>query len=230
MVNEPFLDLMASLVASPNAADGKGWGVARARSGGWTVGGGSARPALALKRGPVKKPDRALQKLVRVYGRDVAMLTDLVRCTVLAEDLRQVEALMATLEARSVVGLAEVGRREEEGDEDDAMLRSDASDDARRSDASEDARILRITAIHNRFDGSYDDTTSAGYRDLSLSVEVGWVMREGRVSFERVRDWKALECQRHICEIQVRMRSQHQEIVTKGLHTRYVELRNQYNV
>ncbi|KAJ1468476.1 hypothetical protein T484DRAFT_1984147, partial [Baffinella frigidus] len=91
MVNEPFLDLMASLVAGPNGADG-----------------------LVLKRGPVKKPDRALQKLVRVYGRDVAMLTDLVRCTVVAEDLRQVEALMATLEARSVVGLAEVGLREEE--------------------------------------------------------------------------------------------------------------------
>ena len=27
-------------------------------------------------------------------------------------------------------------------------------------------------------------------------------MREGRVSFEQVRDWEALECQRHICEIQ----------------------------
>ena len=27
-------------------------------------------------------------------------------------------------------------------------------------------------------------------------------MQEGLVSFERVRDWKALGCQRHICEIQ----------------------------
>ena len=27
-------------------------------------------------------------------------------------------------------------------------------------------------------------------------------MREGLVAFERVRDWEALECQRHICEIQ----------------------------
>jgi hypothetical protein len=27
-------------------------------------------------------------------------------------------------------------------------------------------------------------------------------MRDGLVSFERVRDWEALECQRHICEIQ----------------------------
>jgi len=32
--------------------------------------------------------------------------------------------------------------------------------------------------------------------------QVGWVMRDGLVSFERVRDWEALECQRHICEIQ----------------------------
>ena len=27
-------------------------------------------------------------------------------------------------------------------------------------------------------------------------------MQEGLVSFERVRDWKAQGCQRHICEIQ----------------------------
>ena len=27
-------------------------------------------------------------------------------------------------------------------------------------------------------------------------------MVEGLVALERVRDWKALECQRHICEIQ----------------------------
>ena len=27
-------------------------------------------------------------------------------------------------------------------------------------------------------------------------------MQEGQVCFERVRAWKALQCQRHICEIQ----------------------------
>ncbi|KAJ1473643.1 hypothetical protein T484DRAFT_1835297, partial [Baffinella frigidus] len=69
MVNEPFLDLIASLVS----------GIVR------NIG-------LALLRGPVKRPARALQKLVRLYGRDVAMLTDLVRCTVIAEDLRQVRS------------------------------------------------------------------------------------------------------------------------------------------
>jgi len=68
---------------------------------------------------------------------------------------------MATLEARSVVGLAEVGLREEEEDEEDPML-----------DVLDDEKILRITAIHNRFDASYDDGKSGGYRHLSVSVEV----------------------------------------------------------
>jgi hypothetical protein len=151
MVNEPFLDLMASLVAGLGGVGGEEEA--------------SGRPALALKRGPIKKPDRALQKLVRVYGRDVAMLTDLVRCTVLVEDLSQVEALMATLDARSVVGLTAVAPRGEEADEegDEMVLMSDNSDDE---------RILRITAIKNRFDERYDDSKSGGYRDLSLSVEV----------------------------------------------------------
>ena len=32
--------------------------------------------------------------------------------------------------------------------------------------------------------------------------QVGWVMNDGLVTFERVRDWEALSCQRHICKIQ----------------------------
>lgn len=164
MVNEPFLDLMASLVAGLGGVGGEEEA--------------SGRHALALKRGPIKKPDRALQKLVRVYGRDVAMLTDLVRCTVLVEDLSQVEALMATLNARSVVGLAAVAPRGEEADEegDEMVLLQDNSDVAGPVRGGEQLpvpeRILRITAIKNRFDERYDDSKSGGYRDLSLSVEV----------------------------------------------------------
>jgi len=196
MVNEPFLDLMESLVAG--------------------IRGIVAKPGLTFKRGPIKKPERALQKLVRMYGRDVAMLTDLVRCTVVAEDLQQVGALMAAIDARSVVGLAGVEPRDP------------IAHDLEANKLDEDEGIMRITSINNRFDESYDDTKTGGYRDLSLSVEVGWVIREGLVSFNKVCDWEALESQRHICEIQVRLRSQHQQIVN-GLHTRYVELRNQYN-
>ncbi|KAJ1479291.1 hypothetical protein T484DRAFT_1959194, partial [Baffinella frigidus] len=147
MVNEPFLDLMTSLVAGIGSTDGRGGtlikqqSVTLAWSEEWSA--EASKASLALKRGPVKKPARALQKLVRLYKRDVAMLTDLVRCTVLAEDLRQVEALMATLAARSVVGPtgAEKGGRGAGGE--DPMLEMDKSDGG---------KIFRITAIKNRFD------------------------------------------------------------------------------
>ena len=48
---------------------------------------------------------------------------------------------MATLDARSVVGLAGVAPQAEEGEAEVLM----------RSDESDDERILRITAIKNRF-------------------------------------------------------------------------------
>jgi len=74
---------------------------------------------------------------------------------------------MVTLEARSVVGLEEEGLREEEGGQE-----GDESGPVHRLEVSNDPRILRITAMHCRFDESYDDSKSGGYRDLSLSVEV----------------------------------------------------------
>jgi len=67
MVNEPFLDLVASLVAGIDGVDGEGWPVAREerRGGG---GGCGSKAGLTLQRGPIKKPARALQKLVRSYA------------------------------------------------------------------------------------------------------------------------------------------------------------------
>jgi len=37
---------------------------------------------------------------------------------------------------------------------------------------------------------------------VSRLRQVGWIMEEGLVSFQKVRDWGPLECQRHICEVQ----------------------------
>jgi hypothetical protein len=65
-------------------------------------------PCAELVRGPIKKPDRAIQKIVRLYNRDPASLTDLVRCTVVVAGLREAAAFLALIEQRSVVGLANV--------------------------------------------------------------------------------------------------------------------------
>jgi len=227
-VNEPFLDLMETLidrvmdddeernqVSSREDAHGSFSGVGRS----------SQRKAngpkgLELIRGPVKRPERALQKLVRVYGRDVGMLTDLVRCTVLADDLEKVEALLEKLHAVSVVGQGEHPHRDDAGED---------VEKRRPAGYHQDGKIFRITVIKNRLDTRYDDSQSAGYRDLSMNVEVWWSMKDGLVSFEREHNWDNLTCSSHICEIQVRLRSQHHNIVQGGLHNSYVELRNVYN-
>jgi hypothetical protein len=65
-------------------------------------------PCAELVRGPIKKPDRAIQKIARTYDRDPASLTDLVRCTVVVAGLREAAAFLALIEQRSVVGLANV--------------------------------------------------------------------------------------------------------------------------
>eukprot|EP00293_Proteomonas_sulcata_P012431 CAMPEP_0184300202 /NCGR_PEP_ID=MMETSP1049-20130417/10670_1 /TAXON_ID=77928 /ORGANISM="Proteomonas sulcata, Strain CCMP704" /LENGTH=362 /DNA_ID=CAMNT_0026610863 /DNA_START=37 /DNA_END=1125 /DNA_ORIENTATION=+ len=53
--------------------------------------------------GPVKTPERALQKVVRSYNRDPACLTDLVRCTIVVGSLK--EALVCL---RNIISKSEI--------------------------------------------------------------------------------------------------------------------------
>ena len=61
------------------------------------------RGDVVLVCGPVKKPERALQKCVRVFRRDVGCLTDLVRCTIVAQTIQQVYAIFSSIRSVSVV-------------------------------------------------------------------------------------------------------------------------------
>ena len=88
--------------------------------------------------------------------------------------------------------------------------------------------IFMITALENRFDPSYAVETSMGYRDLALNVEVGWLISNGMVSFQKVRDWRRINCYTHICEIQVRTRSMH-ELAVEG-HQEYLIHRNEISL
>jgi hypothetical protein len=146
---------------------------------------------------------RILQKLVRRYRRDVGCLTDLVRCTVIADSLENVKDFLQLLSSFSVVGLGE------------------------QLDTGH--QIFRITALENRFDPSYNDVESMGYRDLALNVEVGWLISKGSkgtpvVAFQKVRDWRRLNCPTHICEIQVRTSAIHERAIAG--REEYVILRN----
>jgi len=65
-----------------------------------------------------------------------------------------------------------------------------------------DSQIFRLSTIENRFDPDYDPGNSAGYRDVSINIEVGWKMQEGVVVFLPIHEWD--DYHRHICEVQVR--------------------------
>jgi len=164
------------------------------------------RAGLEFLTGPVKQPMRILEKLVRKYRRDVGCLTDLVRCTVVADSLVEVMDFFLLIESMSVVGLAE-------------NTRQDPFDKLGE-------QIFRITSVVNRFDDAWDDERSMGYRDLCLNVEVGWIIsNEGVLTFQKVCDWTKLGCITHICEIQVRSRILH--TIALERHSQYCHLRNQ---
>jgi hypothetical protein len=153
---------------------------------------------LEFVAGPVKQPRRTLEKLVRRYRRDVGCLTDLVRCTVIADSLENVKDFLELLYSTSVVGLDTSSSEEGNCSKERPGEQLDSGDE-----------LFRITAIENRFDPAYDDETSMGYRDLALNIEVGWSVSSGTVSIQKVRDWRRLGCITHICEIRIRTRSCH---------------------
>jgi hypothetical protein len=143
----------------------------------------------------------------------VGCLTDFVRCTIIAESLEDVKDFLQLLYSFSVVGL------DSEAPEQGKDSRQRLGEQLELSD-----QIFRITALENRFDASYNDEKSMGYRDLALNVEVGWLINNGFVSFQKVRDWRRLNCSTHICEIQIRTRLIH-ECAEVG-QQEYITLRN----
>jgi hypothetical protein len=199
-INESFLDLVSEIGFN---------GCSVNRSAG-----------LEFVAGPVKQPTRTLQKLVRRYRRDVGCLTDLVRCTVIADSLENVKDFLQLLYSMSVAGLDNsFGGGECPPKQGGKGSKQRVGEQVELRD-----QIFRITALENRFDASYNDETSMGYRDLALNVEVGWLINNGCVSFQKVRDWRRLRCITHICEIQVRTRAIH-ECAEAG-RKEYLILRN----
>jgi hypothetical protein len=170
------------------------------------------RTGLEFVAGPVKQPMRTLQKLVRRYRRDVGRLTDLVRCIIIADSLEDVKHVLQILLSMSMVGL-------------DTSFEENGNQIFTNVVFSGD-QIFRITALENKFDPSYNANSSTlmGYRDLTLNVEVGWLISNGLVSFQKVRNWQRLNCLIHICEIQIRIRSIH-TCAVQG-HKEYVILRD----
>ncbi|EKX31031.1 hypothetical protein GUITHDRAFT_122765 [Guillardia theta CCMP2712] len=152
---------------------------------------------LIFVRGPIKQPERAIQKCVRIYGRDSACLTDLVRATVVVEQLEQVEQLLAFLESISVIGT----KQDRRGGKQQQQQQSPSSQP-----------LFRIVRVKNRFSDSsrYYEPENA-YRNLSINLEVGWVFEEEQCKFLPVSEWDLKMAETHICELQVHLLSLYEQ-------------------
>jgi hypothetical protein len=158
--------------------------------------------------GPIKKPDRAIQKCVRSYRRDVGCLTDLVRCTIVVETTEQLLQVFKMFREKSIIGINSVEMSYLLGVdvEDDATSRQSLSSlqsDIDSADLQEDI-YFRITQVKNRFHHKsefYDPGT--GYRDLSLNLEVGWNYDFDVLTFLPVQEWSKGVTEQHIIEVQV---------------------------
>jgi len=154
---------------------------------------------LIFVRGPIKQPERAIQKCVRIYGRDSACLTDLVRATVVVEQLEQVEQLLAFLESISVIGTKQ-------------ERRGGKQQQQQQQQSPSSQPLFRIVRVKNRFSDSsrYYEPENA-YRNLSINLEVGWVFEEEQCKFLPVSEWDLKMAETHICELQVHLLSLYEQ-------------------
>jgi hypothetical protein len=232
IVNDVFQDYMENVVTALNA---------RRRE----VGAVSAKSEeeeqscdVVLVRGPVKSPERTLQKCVRVYRRDVACLTDLVRCTIVAQTIQQVYELFSAIRSMSVVH-SHLGEGTERGGGEGAAEEHRMRDIESGGGVTDETRLLkdeesffRITACKNRFrEGSKHFNSETCFRNISLSLEVGFVFEEGDcVLVPDVAAWQAQGADTLICELQIHLASmlymQENPTDTASAHADYVAYRN----
>lgn len=138
----------------------------------------------------------------RSYRRDPASLTDLVRCTVTVDSCNDLLDYVQKILDMSVVGTGSL-------------------DDVK--DSEKPTKMFRLVGVKNRFRLDYDERLSAGYRSMSINVEVGWEVIEGAVVFKPVSKWGSVE--RHICELQVHLTGINGDDSPEK-HRNYVEWRN----
>eukprot|EP00747_Dinoflagellata_sp_TGD_P090542 gnl/TRDRNA2_/TRDRNA2_164732_c0_seq1.p1 gnl/TRDRNA2_/TRDRNA2_164732_c0~~gnl/TRDRNA2_/TRDRNA2_164732_c0_seq1.p1 ORF type:complete len:656 (-),score=83.55 gnl/TRDRNA2_/TRDRNA2_164732_c0_seq1:302-2269(-) len=123
---------------------------------------------------PLKKEQRVAQKVMRSYGGHVSRVVDIVRASIIYEDLQDL-----------IVGL--------------------------RTIIADDNAIIR--AVKNRFDSTYDASTTAGYRDVCLILRLD------------SNETRAAGCNLHMCEVQLHIQSFFSVKTDEG-HARYIEWRN----
>ena len=166
-----------------------------------------------LVRGPVKRPDRSLQKVVRKYYRDARCLTDIIRCCITLPSIESVRQCLEVIRCKCVVGALPA-----HGDRGTQML-SVTMEEAKSES------FFKLVKIKDRFSVDQED----GYRYICLNVEVAWtITSESENSLKFVSmygGWDKPNIRTHICEIQLVLDSMY-DLKIKGCHENFVTSRN----
>jgi len=95
------------------------------------------------------------------------------------------------------------------------------------AEVGESRRVMRITAIKNRYDPNFNAKGNGGYRDINLNVEIGYVTDSLGCQFVPVLEWPTTRGLRtHICEIQIILSSVYAVKMEDG-YSSYVRFRNE---
>jgi hypothetical protein len=192
-------------------------------------------------RGPIKQPSRAISKIYRSYGGDVAKLTDVVRCTILCKEpchlIHIAEAVLSRgcpAENKTVSRFAMIfgelfnfcstDVKDDDSDDQDEVTGS----------AGQNHAAFVILRIRNRFDDSWTSNAefADGYRDLSLKLLLAFEESDcGGCWFVPVANWarkKRSENGLHtmIVELQLKLKGSLEGEDMEKMHARYVKQRN----
>jgi len=170
--------------------------------------------------GPVKRPDRAFQKVARKYYYDPRHLTDLVRCCILLESVSDVRRVLDHIFKLSLV-FGEEASNSAEGNEpinedEEALLGGGGDNDQKPT-------IFKLCKVKDDF-----TRDGLGYRYICLNLEVGWTIESESgdgLHFVTVKDFDKKHVRTHICEVQILLKSTY-DLKVGGFHDNFVMARN----
>ena len=143
------------------------------------------RSSFLLRQAPIKRPFRALEKIVRKYYADPCCLTDLVRCTVLLDSISEIQICLDAILSNSRTSIPQ-----------------ETNQDALESMIEEESvKTFVLTSIKDNLHSQADSQRQS----ICLNLEVAWDGAAGssHIQLLPVNEWNQHphSVRRHICEV-----------------------------
>ena len=183
----------------------------------------AAKAHPILIKGPLKNPERAMEKCVRSYGRDARQLTDLVRFSVIAMSFEQLINVFCTFCDVSAIG--------PDSKPPSLCPPSGAAQHGRAKTTTHTSATgavwFRMTGVKNRFDPASEHFDfGTGFKGLALNLEVGWCVRGDEIEILPVAMWDLASAQQHIFEVQIHLEGWYRSSKSPEMRAAYRRFRD----